>query len=121
MTKGCKKFQEMLQMDLASSTPSDFILRFCSKLNLDKDIKDLCMHVVKKADEMSIICANTPPSIAAGCIYLVCTVCKIPIDKKELAKATEVSQVTIAKCFKILHLYRSYLIPEDTLASYESS
>lgn len=119
MTKGCKKFQELLQIELASSTPNDFIMRFCSKLNLDTEIKDLCMHVVETADELSIICANTPPSIAAGCIYLVCTVCNIPIEKKELAKACDISIVTISKCYKLLNLYCSYLFPPEILKKYD--
>jgi transcription initiation factor TFIIB len=118
MTKGCKKFQETLQMELTSSTPIDFILRFCSKLNLNKDIKDLCMKVVERADELSIICENTPPSIAAGCIYLVCTVCGESIDKKELAVACDISMVTISKCFKKLFSYRTYLFTDDEKKRY---
>jgi transcription initiation factor TFIIB len=118
MTRGCKKFQEILKMDLQSSTAKDFILRFCSKLNLDKDVKNLCMHVVQKADDMSIICENTPPSIAAGCIYLVTNMCNVKLDKKELAAAVEVSQVTISKCYKKLYNYRMYLFPEEAIKKF---
>jgi transcription initiation factor TFIIB len=118
MTKGCKKFQEILQMELASSTASDFIQRFTSKMNLDRTIKDICMYVVDKTDEMSIISSNTPTSVAAGVIYLVCAVCESPIDKKELAKACSVSCVTVSKCYKTLFKYRRHLFTQEMLDRY---
>jgi transcription initiation factor TFIIB len=118
MTKGCKKFQEVLQMELSSSTASDFIHRFSSKLNLNHEVKDICMKVVDKADEMSIISANTPPSIAAGCIYLVCSLCGTEIDKRELANACDVSMVTVSKCYKKLYNYRMYLLPKESIEKY---
>jgi transcription initiation factor TFIIB len=118
MTRGCKKFQEILQMDLVSTTAHDFIQRFCSKLNLNKDIKDICMYVVQKADDMSIICANTPPSIAAGCIYLVCQLCGAHIEKKDLSTACDISMVTVSKCYKKLHNYRSYLFDDAMKQKY---
>lgn len=119
MTKGCKKFQEILHMELASTTACDFIQRFSSKINLEKNIKDICMHVVQKADEMSIVSNSTPPSVASGAIYLVCIICKIPIDKKTLATAVQVSSVTIAKCYKTLHKYRMYIFDEATIKQYQ--
>jgi transcription initiation factor TFIIB len=118
MTKGCKKFQEILQMDLASTTAADFILRFCSKLNLDKEIKDICMYVVNKAEDMSIVSEAIPTSCAAGCIYLVCSLCGASVDKKTLATACGVSVVTISKCYKRLHNYRMYVFPEDIIKKY---
>lgn len=118
MTKGCKKFQDILQIDLASSTARDFILRFCSKMNLDKDVKEVCVHVVNAAEEMSIVCENTPPSVAAGCIYLVCVCLNVPVDKKTLATACDISMVTISKCYKKLHAYRLYLFDEATIKKY---
>ena len=33
MTKGCKKFHDIMKMSTKSSNPYDFIVRFCSKLN----------------------------------------------------------------------------------------
>lgn len=118
MTKGCKKFQDILQIDLASSTARDFILRFCSKLSLDKEVKDVCIHVVNAAEEMSIVCENTPPSVAAGCIYLTCVCLNVPVEKKTLAAACDISMVTISKCYKKLHAYRLYLFDEATIKKY---
>lgn len=118
MTKGCKKFQDIMGMNLESSCPVDFIHRFSSKLNISKEIKDLCRHVVEKADEMNIVSENTPPSIAAASIYICNVVCGLGIGKKELADACEISQVTLTKCYKKLHNYRGYLFPKEAIHAY---
>jgi transcription initiation factor TFIIB len=111
MTRGCKKFHEIMKNKNFSCTyPSDFILRFCSKLN-KPDIVDTCIYIVNKADEYSIVSENAPPSIAAGSIYLCCTVYKHNITKKDISKACEISEVTINKCFKKLEQYKSVLLP----------
>ena len=61
MTKGCKKFDEIMNINkqanrkitLSSSKSDDFIKRFCSKLSLDNDIAELCEYSEKwkKYDE----------------------------------------------------------------------
>jgi len=112
MTKGCKKFMEMMKMQMESSTPADFIQRFCSRMNLDQSIRDLARHVVVTADRLNLVCDSTPPSIAAASIYLVGVVKKLDFSKKELSETCEISQVTIGKCYKKLFAYRHHLFPE---------
>lgn len=111
MTKGCKKFQDIMKLDMESTNANDFISRFCSKLNIDSTKRDICKDVIKKADELSIVCENTPPSVAAGSIFVCSSVYGWGIGKKELADACEISQVTISKCFKKLLQYKEYILP----------
>lgn len=118
MTRGCKKFQEIMKMNMHSTQPEDFICRFCSKLFMDQHMRNLCMRIVKTADELSIVSENTPPSIAAGSIFLCSTICDWGISKKDLAEACEISQVTISKCFKKLSLYMQHLFPEALCKEY---
>lgn len=113
MTRGVKHFLEIMNLGenkksftIKASTAVDFIERFCSNLELDDKIKELCMHISKKATEISIVDENTPPSIAAGSIYLVCSHFSIGITKKQVAKACNTSEVTISKCYKKLHKYK---------------
>jgi transcription initiation factor TFIIB len=113
MTRGCKKFQDIMKMNMESTNPDDFISRFCSKLSLDTECRDMCKHVLKRADDLSIISENTPPSIAAGCIYLCSTIGKWGLSKKDLAEACEISQVTISKCYKKLWTYIKQLLTPD--------
>jgi transcription initiation factor TFIIIB Brf1 subunit/transcription initiation factor TFIIB len=112
ITKGCKKFHEIMKLNTKSSNASDFIVRFCSKLNKN-DIIELCEYVIKKSDEYSIVSENAPPSIAAGCIYLVSVCCNLGITKKDIAKACEISEVTINKCYKKMTKYRAHIFPDN--------
>ena len=126
MTRGCKKFLEIWNMTsdsdkpnitLSASRPEDFIQRFCSKLNINIEILQLCQYISNKAVEYSIVAENTPPSIAAGSIYLAACMCNIGISKKEISQACKISEVTISKCYKKLHKYRHHLIPPNTKLS----
>ena len=120
MTKGCKKFHEIMKLTTKSSCPYDFVVRFCSKLNKN-DIIDTCIHVIQKAEEFSIVSENAPPSIAAGCIYLVSVCCNLAITKKEIAKACEISEVTINKCYKKLTKYKAHLFSTEMVEKYNIS
>lgn len=118
MTRGCKKFQDIMNMNLDSSCPVDFIQRFSSKLKISKEVKELCKQVVEKADELNIVSENTPPSIAAASIFLCNVVCGLGISKKDLANACEISQVTLTKCYKKLFTHRGLLFPKDAISTY---
>ena len=117
MTKGCKKFHEIMKLTTNSSNPDDFIVRFCSKLKR-ADMTSLCQYIINKSEEYSIVSENAPPSIAAGCIYLCSMCCNLGISKKEIAKACEISEVTINKCYKKLFLYKKHLFPENIVEQY---
>lgn len=118
MTKSCKKFQELLKMNMDSSSPNDFVMRFSSKLGLSSEIKDLCKHIVEKADELGIVSENTPPSISAAAIYLCNVVCNLGISKNEISKSCDISQVTLCKCYKKLHNFRGMLFPQVAIHKY---
>lgn len=110
MTKGVKKAQEIISMNkknkLRLSKPSsiqanDFIERFCNKLSLDensnKEVKEICEKCIKG----NIISENTPPSIAAGCIFYYIKKNSITnITKKHISDICKISEVTINKCTK---------------------
>jgi transcription initiation factor TFIIB len=113
MTRGCKRFEEMLKLNMNSSTtPTHFVLRFCSKLNFNQDIAEICTHVVKKEEEYAFTSESAPQSIAAGCLYLVNIVMGLGRTKKDISLACDISEITINKCYKKLVEYREYLFPE---------
>lgn len=112
MTKGCKKFQEIMKMSMDSTSPEDFISRFCSKLDMSIEKRDLCKKIVIKSHDLGIVSENTPPSIAAGAIYLCNIVYSWGITKKELSDSCDISQVTISKCYKKLDSYKMILLPK---------
>jgi transcription initiation factor TFIIIB Brf1 subunit/transcription initiation factor TFIIB len=61
---------------------------------------------------------NTPHSIAAGIIYFISQVVNLNITKKDVKIVSEISEVTINKCFKKLETIKNDLIPNVILQKY---
>ena len=123
MTKGCKKFDEIIHMNVCKNSnmtnnptkSSDFVQRFCSKLNIGNNICQICIYVCDKSEEYNLVSKCIPPSIAAGSIFLVCSLLKINITKKEISQTCQISEVTISKCYKNLHVYQEHILPKQIL------
>jgi transcription initiation factor TFIIB len=118
MTRGCKKFQDIMKIELDSTNPHDFIERFCSKLSLSSEIRELCKYVIHKSTDLNIVSSNTPTSIAAATIYMCSTITKNNLTKKEISDICEISQVTLSKCYKKLYDNRGDILPSDTIYKY---
>jgi transcription initiation factor TFIIB len=113
MTKGCRLFQQILHMDLNSSSPADFVGRFCSKLGMDAGSTALTKWVIDRADELAVVCESTPPSVVAGAIHMVCLELGLAPSKKEIGDACMISPVTICKCYKRMLPFKDELLPDD--------
>lgn len=134
MSKGCKQYQEIMNtinknkskkskrsskmVCLTASKPDDFIHRFCSNLNMNSSELELSLYVAQKSVEHSLVTENTPPSIAAGSIYLVSNLLDLNISKKDISQSCGTSEVTISKCLKKMEKYYNLLIPENLQSIY---
>lgn len=122
MTRGCKKFDEIMNtvknkdsVNMIGSNSLDYINRFCSKLKLTTELSDICKHVCQKAEESGLVSENTPPSIAAGSIYLICNLLNINISKYDISEICKISEVTISKCYKTLLTKHTLLLPDHII------
>ena len=100
------------------TNPIDFIERYCSNLPIDKNIKHISEVIAIKAIFKNLVDDNTAPSIAAGAIFLACSVTGQNISKKQVAEACKTSEVTISKCYKKLNDKRLMLLPKDIIRQY---
>ncbi len=126
MTRGIKKFrdnwrlanntEDILKSD--SSNPIDFIERYCSNLPIDINIKHISEFIAIKSIFSNLVNDNTSPSIAAGSIFLACSVTNQNISKKQVAEACKTSEVTISKCFKKLNNRKKDLLPMQVKREY---
>lgn len=128
-TKGCKMAMSILNtlekdMDIlektsfCKTTPDAFIERYCSKLNINAELTKLCKFVAKKIETKELMPENTPHSIAAGVIFFVAQMCHLNVSKLDVKNVSEISEVTINKCFKKMEKMRSELIPKVILDKY---
>ena len=126
MTRGVKYFRENWRLAnknndticLDSSNPINFIERYCSPLGVPVEIKHIVEFVSVNAIIKSLVDDNTAPSIAAGAIFLTCSVCDKNITKKDVASACKISEVTISKCYKKLYSHRLDLFPNEVIKKY---
>jgi transcription initiation factor TFIIB len=130
-TKGCKNAlsiinnleKDMINIDKTSfckTKPEDFIQRFCSKLNINLELTKLCQFISMKIEKMNIMPENTPHSIAAGIVYFISQICNLNVSKKDIKNVSEISEVTINKCFKKLEKNQEDLVPAIILKKYTS-
>tara|TARA_Y100000389_G_scaffold188155_1_gene210381 strand:+ start:3352 stop:4416 length:1065 start_codon:yes stop_codon:yes gene_type:complete len=129
-TKGCKNAVTILndleknknnneKTQLCKTTPFDFIERYCSRLNYNKQMTKICQFIAMKIDKDGLIPENTPHSVAAGVIYFIADLCKLNITKKDVNRVSEISEVTINKCFKKLVTLKNSIVPPTILNKYE--
>tara|TARA_Y100000385_G_C12763017_1_gene495888 strand:- start:35 stop:685 length:651 start_codon:yes stop_codon:yes gene_type:complete len=130
-TKGCKNALSIInnlesetnnddKIILCNTTPESFIERFCSRLNMNNELTKVCKFIAVRIDKNNLIPENTPLSIAAGIVYFVSYECNLQITKKIINNISEISEVTINKCFKKLQSIRDHLIPKVILERYKN-
>ena len=130
-TKGCKNASsivndiehEMCNEDktlFSKTTPSSFIERYCSKLGINSELTMVCKFIAMIIEKKDLIPENTPHSIAAGIVFYVAQTCNLNVCKKNVNHVSEISEVTINKCYKKLEQLNMELIPSKILTKYSN-
>jgi len=88
LNKGNTRFQTLLQLNVSSPSPIDFISQYGNNLNMSINDINKCKELVKLIEENEIMNDNSPTSSAAAC---------------------KVSEVTIIKCYKLINAYHSFI------------
>ena len=128
-TKGCKNAVSILnkiekglhnldKTHFHDTKPISFIDRYCSKLNINEELTKVAQFVALRIEQNTLMPENTPHSVAAGIVYFVGNICSLNISKRDVNLVSEISEVTINKCFKKLMSLRKKLIPTDILNKY---
>lgn len=128
-TKGCKNAVSIInelesnldnseKTNFCKTKPEAFIERYCSRLSINDELTKLCQFIAVMIEKQNLIPENTPHSIASGIIYFVACMCHLPITKKDVNRISDMSEVTINKCYKKLYDMREKLIPAMIIAKY---
>ena len=128
-TRGCKNASTILneiesdmnnneKTSLCNTTPLSFIDRYCSKLNINAELTKVCKFIATRIQAKNLIPENTPHSIAAGIVFFVSHQCHLNITKKNVNNVSEISEVTINKCYKKLETMIDQLIPKPIMDKY---
>jgi len=128
-TKGCKNAVSIInelesnldnseKTNFCKTKPEAFIERYCSRLAINDELTKLCQFIAVMIEKQNLIPENTPHSIASGIIYFVACMCHLPITKKDVNRISDMSEVTINKCYKKLYDMRERLIPKMIIDKY---
>ena len=71
-----------------------------------------------KIEKLNFMTENTPHSIAAGIVYFIVNLCNLNITKKDVKNVSEISEVTINKCYKKIENLKNELVPLILLNKY---
>jgi transcription initiation factor TFIIB len=102
--------EEDLKASLAR--PSHYVERFSCRLGIPASVVADILRVTDLVENKGMIADNTPASIATAVIFMVCQMHSLGTTKADIAKASQISEVTISKCFKKLNVYTDYIRQE---------
>ncbi len=128
-TKGCKNAVSIInelesnldnseKTNFCKTKPEAFIERYCSRLSINDELTKVCQFIAVMIEKQNLIPENTPHSIASGIIYFVACMCHLPITKKDVNRISDMSEVTINKCYKKLYDMRERLLPKMIIDKY---
>lgn len=128
-TKGCKNAMSIIndmendmenneKTSFCKTKPTAFIERFCSRLNINSELTKVCQFIAIRIESNNLVPENTPHSIAAGIIYFISQYFNLNISKKDINHISEISEVTINKCFKKLETMKMSLLPTPIIKKY---
>jgi len=115
VNSGCRKFCDIIDPNtlfnqIKSSKAPDFIERNANKLNIDKKYIDKAIEIANYVIKLDIASTHEPPSIAAGCIYLISEYYDLFITKKEISEIFNISEVTISKTYNKISKYNKIIL-----------
>ena len=104
---------------ISASSSSDLIVRFCSKLNLSKEVRKLADYIVKKTNDIRTLTGRSPNSLAAASIYLAAELTGNGNQRsaEEIGGICGAAENTIKQTIKLMQPELSKLLPEDFAAN----
>ena len=95
-----------------------YVIQFVKKMEIECNIQHL-LQTSSNVNKLGIISENTPCSIAISCIYLFTSDGKSKQElikyRKNISKKCNISEVTILKAYKILKLWKKFLIIKKSI------
>jgi len=123
-TRGCKNAMTILNefeigaIKFPTTQPHSFIERYCTALLMSSEMTRLAEFIALRIEKNKLIPENTPHSVAAGIVYFVAHDFKLGITKQDIKRVSEISEVTINKCYKKIEAVKEQLIPKEIYERY---
>ena len=118
LTIGYKKLVEIsnkkrIRIDIKIHTPLQYIENYGPKLKISGHPMKIARVIALRAEQKNLINSHQPLSIAAGILYFVSVLYKLPVKPKDVKQVTGKSEVTIINLNKYLLEYVNVLLPKS--------
>ncbi|XVF60661.1 hypothetical protein PTKIN_Ptkin08bG0066100 [Pterospermum kingtungense] len=110
INRAIEAIKKRLEVETWTVQPAQLVRRFCSKLGMQNQAIKAVQEALQKTQELDI--RRSPQSVLAVIIYMVIQLSNEQVPIKEIANATEVTELTIKKSYKDISLKASKLIPD---------
>jgi|TARA_B100000282_G_scaffold296874_1_gene280707 transcription initiation factor TFIIB len=107
-----REVAKALSLRVAPSSPSEYIPRFCSILNLPNLTETRAMKILSDAEKIELTAGRGPTGIAARSVYLASLITQNARTQKEVSEAAGITEVTIRNRYKELCVALS-INPDD--------
>ncbi len=91
-----------LELKLPPTSPSEYLPRFCSKLDLSGNVQRLAKEILKEAERKGLTSGRSPTGIAAASIYISSIMCGEKRAQKDIARVTNTTEVTVRNRYQEL-------------------
>lgn len=123
MTRGCKKFQVMVDLSehirfAEKNETYDYIKTFCFKKNIGKEEKEKALEVVRNMERLQLGTNHQPPAVAAVALLLTAQTLAKRASKQEYASFFKVSENTVTKTYKEVYPFFRIVTNEDLTNEY---
>jgi len=101
--KVAKSYRFLLRvMNIQASPPSpfDYIPRYSEELNLDAEVRDKTVEILRLASDIGITVGKSPLSTVAGAIYLAGKVCGKRKRQHDIVKVIGITEVSIRNRYR---------------------
>ena len=101
--KVAKSYRFLLRvMNLQTSppTPFEYIPRYSNELQLDEEVQEKAVEILRRASEMGLTVGKSPLSTVAGAIYLAGKICGKRKRQHDIVRVIGITEVSIRNRYK---------------------
>ena len=84
-----------LGLELKPVDPAQYVPRFCSELDLSKEVQTKADEIIETTAEEGLLSGKSPTGFAAAAIYAASLLCNEKKTQREVADVAQVTEVTI--------------------------
>jgi len=100
VAKSYRFLLRVMNLQAAPPTPFEYIPRYSSELQLDEEVQEKAIEILRKASDMGITVGKSPLSTVAGAIYLAGKLCGKRKRQHDIVRVIGITEVSIRNRYK---------------------